>query len=382
MYGLLIIYALIAIGCSFLCSVAEAVLLSVSPSYVAALREQGKRSAERLAQLKENIDRALAAILSLNTIAHTVGAAGVGAQAAAIWGSQAVGWASAGMTLLILVLSEIIPKTIGAVYWRALAPQTARFIQLLIWSLYPLVLLAELLTRLISGGQKQELVTREEVVAMATLSAQEGQLDTQESSIFSNLLRLRSLTVRDIMTPRTVIVSFPQDVTVGEALDRQDELPVSRMPIYDGSIDHVTGFVLKSDVLLAKARGEADTVLSVLRRDIRAVPDAASLSHLLDILTAQNAHIALVTGDYGGTEGLVTMEDLVETLLGLEIVDEADTAVDMQHLARERWKKRAQRLGIHVLKSDAGPATPKPVDIRPASESGTDDTSQEQNTIL
>ena len=381
MYGLLIIYALVAIGCSFLCSVAEAVLLSVSPSYVAALREQGKRSAERLAQLKENIDRALAAILSLNTIAHTVGAAGVGAQAADIWGSQAVGWASAGMTLLILVLSEIIPKTIGAVYWRALAPQTARFIQFLIWSLYPLVLLAELLTRLISGGQKQELVTREEVVAMATLSAQEGQLDTQESSIFSNLLRLRSLTVRDIMTPRTVIVSFPQDITVGEALDRQDELPVSRLPIYDGSIDHVTGFVLKSDVLLAKARGEADTVLSMLRRDIRAVPDSASLSHLLDVLTAQNAHIALVIGDYGGVEGLVTMEDLVETLLGLEIVDEADAAIDMQHLARERWKKRAKRLGIDVLERDVvPPATPEPVDIRPASESGTDEAGQEQKT--
>lgn len=159
-------------------------LLSVTPSYVATLREQGKRAAALLEQLKDNIDRALAAILTLNTIAHTVGAAGVGAQAAAIWGSQAVGWASAGMTLLILVLSEIIPKTIGAVYWRALAPQTARFIQGLIWLLYPFVLLAETLTRLISGGQKQDVVTREEVAAMAALSAQEGQLDTQESSIF------------------------------------------------------------------------------------------------------------------------------------------------------------------------------------------------------
>lgn len=356
MYMLLIVYALIAIGCSFLCSIAEAVLLSVTPSYVATMREHGKRIAELLEHLKENIDRALAAILSLNTIAHTVGAAGVGAQAAEIWGSRAVGWASAGMTLLILVLSEIIPKTIGAVYWRALAPQTARFIQGLIWLLYPFVLLAESLTRLISGGQKQDIITREEVAAMAVLSAQEGQLDSQESRILSNLLRLKSLTVRDIMTPRTVMLAFPQDWTSGRVLDEHDALPVSRLPVYEGSIDHVTGFVLKSDLLLAQARGQADTLLTDLRRDIRAVLHTASLSHLLDVLASQGEHIALVVGDYGGTEGLVTLEDLVETLLGLEIVDEADTAIDMQRLARERWEKRAERLGLHV--SDTSPNEP------------------------
>ncbi|PON17714.1 hemolysin [Candidatus Entotheonella serta] len=268
-----------------------------------------------------------------------------------------MGWASAGMTLLILVLSEIIPKTIDAVYWRALAPQTARFIQGLIWLLYPFVLLAESLTRLISGGQKPDVVTREEVAAMAALSAQEGQMDTQESSIFSNLLRLRSLTVRDIMTPRTVMLAFPQDLTSGQVLDAQDELPVSRLPIYEDSIDHVTGFVLKSDLLLAQARGQADTVLTTLRRDIRVVPDTASLSHLLDVLASQGEHIALVVGEYGGTEGLVTLEDLVETLLGLEIVDEADAAIDMQRLARERWEKRAERLGLNV--SDAGGNAPE-----------------------
>jgi CBS domain containing-hemolysin-like protein len=350
MYALLIAYAVIAIGCSFLCSVAEAVLLSVTPSYIAALREQGKRAADLLEQLKENIDRALAAILSLNTIAHTVGAAGVGAQAAEIWGSQAVGWASAGMTLLILVLSEIIPKTIGAVYWRALAPLTGQFIRGLIWGLYPFVLLSESITRVISGGQRQDMITREEVAAMATLSAQDGQLDTQESRIFANLLRLRSLTARDIMTPRTVIVAFPQDWTSGQVLDKQDELPVSRLPIYEGSIDRVTGFVLKDDLLLAQARGQPDTPLTALRREIRAVPHTASLSHLLDVLASQGEHIALVVDDYGGTEGLVTLEDLVETLLGLEIVDEADAAIDMQRLARDRWAKRAERLGLDVAK--------------------------------
>jgi CBS domain containing-hemolysin-like protein len=354
MYLLLIVYIVVAIGCSFLCSVAEAVLLSVTPSYVAALREQGKRAADILEQLKENIDRALAAILSLNTIAHTVGAAGVGAQAAEIWGSRAVGWASAGMTLLILVLSEIIPKTIGAVYWRALAPQTGRFIRGLIWLLYPLVWLSESLTHLISGGRKQDIVTREEVAAMAALSAQGGQLDTQESRIFTNLLRLRSLIVRDIMTPRTVMLAFPQEWTSGQVLDEQDELPVSRLPIYESSIDRITGFVLKSDLLLSQARGQGHTALTELRRELRAVPQTASLSHLLDILATRGEHIALVVDDYGGTAGLVTLEDLVETLLGLEIVDEADAAVDMQRLARERWESRAQRLGLRMSDTRTG----------------------------
>ena len=356
MYLLLIVYAFVATGFSFICSIAEAVLLSVSPSYIAALREQGHWAADLLERLKANVDRALAAILTLNTIAHTVGAAGVGAQAAEIWGSRAVGWASAIMTLVILVLSEIIPKTIGAVYWRALAPQTGRVIQFLIWGLYPFVLLAEFLTKLISGGKKQDIITREEVAAMAMLSAQEGQLDTQESDILSNLLRLRSLTVRDIMTPRTVMVAFSQNLTVGQVFERQDELPVSRLPIYEGNIDQVTGFVLKSDLLLAQARGEPDTALSALRRDIRVVPPTASLTHLFDVLASQNQHIALVVGDFGGTEGLVTLEDLVETLLGLEIVDEADTAVDMQRLARERWEHRAERLGLRVIEDKVGEA--------------------------
>ncbi len=153
------------------------------------------------------------------------------------------------------------------------------------------------------------------------------------------------------------MLAFPQDLTSGQVLDAQDELPVSRLPIYEDSIDHVTGFVLKSDLLLAQARAQADTVLTTLQRDIRVVPDTASLSHLLDVLASQGEHIALVVGEYGGTEGLVTLEDLVETLLGLEIVDEADAAIDMQRLARERWEKRAERLGLNV--SDAGGNAPE-----------------------
>jgi CBS domain containing-hemolysin-like protein len=344
---LLVVFALVAIGFSFLCSIAEAVLLCVSPSYIATKKEEGLRAAPVLEHMKQNIDRPLSAILSLNTIAHTAGAAGVGAQAATLWGSQAVGWASALMTILILVLSEIIPKTIGAVYWRPLAPWTARFVQALIWILFPLVWLSELVTKLISGG-KTEIITREEVAAMAVLSGQHGELETSESLILANLFRLPSLKVQDIMTPRTVVIAFPEDLSVAEAYAERPDLPVSRVPIYDDSIDHVTGFVLRNDILLAHAQGDTNKKLSELRREIKGVPASASLTHLFDLLLHQREHIALVVDEYGGTDGLVTMEDLLETLLGMEIVDEADTDADMQRIARRRWKKRARTLGLDI----------------------------------
>lgn len=349
--ALLVVYASIALVFSFLCSVAEAVLLSVTPSHIATLKEQGKKSAELLEHLKDNIDRPLAAILSLNTLAHTVGAAGVGAQAAAIWGSTSVGLASAAMTLLILVLSEIIPKTIGALYWRGLAPATARLVRILIWVLLPLVWLCELLTKLIGDSSKQEIITREEVAAMAALSTEAGDMKAEERQVVHNLLRLDSLSVEDIMTPRTVILACPEDMTVGQFLEQRPHLPVSRIPIYDGSIDRTTGFVLKTDVLLTKANGQPDTQLRQLRRDLKAIPATASLSALFELLLKQREHVALVIDEYGGTDGLVTMEDLLETLLGMEIVDEADVAADMQRLARQRWEYRIKSLGLEVTDS-------------------------------
>ena len=350
---LLILYGVFAIGFSFLCSIAEAVLLSITPSYIASLREKGKRSAKLLSHLKENVDRPLAAILSLNTIAHTVGAAGVGAQAAEVWGMEhsgghAVGYASAVMTLLILVLSEIIPKTIGAVYWRPLAVVTARGLQVLIWILYPLVLLSELLTKMIGGGHRHDIITRDEVAAMAAISAKGGELEATESRIIGNLFRFRTLTAYDVMTPRTVILAFPETITVAEAMEQFPHLPVSRVPIYEGGIDHITGFVLKADILLAHANGQSDMPLSDFRRELRSVPADATLIESFDILLNQQMHLALVHDEYGGTDGLVTLEDVIETLLGLEIVDEADTTVDMQRLARERWHRRVKAMGLKV----------------------------------
>ena len=347
-YGLLVFYALIALGFSFLCSIAEAVLLSVTPSYIATLEEAGSHSAKRLKQMKDNVDRPLAAILSLNTIAHTVGAAGVGAEAANIWGSAAVGYASAVMTLLILILSEIIPKTIGAVYWRQLGPSTARVIEGLIWSLYPLVWLSEILTKVIAGDKKKEIVTREEVAATAAMSSETGELESDEHRILNNLLCLRLLSVEDIMTPRTVIFAFPDSMTVGELLEQHQDLPVSRIPIYQETIDKVSGFVLKTDILLAQAKDNPDTKLQSLQRPIKRISPDASLPVAMELLLNQREHIALVVDKYGGTDGLVTMEDLFETLLGMEIVDEVDVTADMQRHARQQWERRMKAVGLEV----------------------------------
>lgn len=343
---LLFVYLFIALGFSFFCSVAEAVLLSISPSYTAQLKEQRSAVAQIIERMKENVERPLAAILSLNTIAHTIGAAGVGAQAYVVFEGKFVGLTSAILTLLILVLSEIIPKTIGAVYWRSLAPIVVRSVNLLIWLMYPLVVMSEWIAKLMTPNQPHPTVTRAEVAALAARGAEEGHLHEDESRIVSNLFRFRELKVKDIMTPRTVVLSLPASMTVAQMWEAHPRLQFSRVPIYGDKPDDVIGFVLKDELLLAKAEGHLNTPLGELKRDILAVPESAPLFQLFDQLIDQRAHICHVVDEYGGMAGLVTLEDLVETLLGLEIVDEADRTDDMQALARKRWQERAKRLGL------------------------------------
>jgi len=344
---LLTTYILLALVFSFLCSVAEAVLLSITPSYIAGLQDKNSKLAALLKQLKQdNVDQSLAAILTLNTIAHTVGAIGSGSKATVVFGSAWFGLFSAVMTLMILFLSEIIPKTIGAVYWRTLAGFTARFVRTLIWVLYPLIRLSEALTRLIARGKAVHVFSREEFVAMAGIGESAGKIDPRESRIIRNLFRLSSLTVSDIMTPRTVISSLPQDITVSEALDAKPSVTFSRLPLYEKDLDHVTGFILRDDLLHSKALDGDDFKLQTLRRDIKTVSDTMPLSGLLEFLLDQRQQIALVIDEYGGTNGLVTIEDVVETLLGMEIVDEMDRVEDMRALARRQWEKRAKALGV------------------------------------
>ncbi len=353
--GLLIFYLLLALGVSFLCSVLEAVLLSVTPAYVAALRESGNPAGERLQRLKADIDRPLAAILSLNTVAHTVGAAGAGAQAAAVFGDAWVGVASGVLTVLILVISEIIPKTIGAAHWRRLAPPIARLLPVLMWIMYPLVLLSQLLTRLLGGQHGRAAVSREEVSALATLGANQGIFEAGEYQVLSGLFHLGQLCAEDIMTPRTVVDAVPASQTVGEFAGASVHGAFSRVPVYAKSLDDISGYVLRSDVLLHAARDELDLRLSDLQRPIKAVRADTRLPALLEELLESRVHLALVLGPYGGTAGVVTLEDIVETLIGMEIVDEGDRVADMRELARRYRDQRAAKLGLGGSDPDDDP---------------------------
>lgn len=346
---LLIAYVLLALTFSFFCSVAEAVLLSITPSYIEGQREKRPKRAALLVRLKqENVDRSLAAILTLNTIAHTVGAIGAGAKAAVVFGSAWFGIFSAVMTLLLLFLSEIVPKTIGAIYWSRLVGPVTFFIHILIVGLYPLVWVSERLTRLIAHGKDVHVFSRDEFLAITRVGEQTGHIKDNESRIIQNLFRFSSLQVTDIMTPRTVIAALPENETVASALTYLTKQPFSRLPLYKTDVDHITGFVLRDDVFLENARGNSEEILSSLNREVDFVPEMMSLSMLLEHLLKERQHIAVVVNEYGGTEGLVTLEDLVETLLGAEIIDETDKVVDMRVLARKLWMNRAKALGIEA----------------------------------
>ena len=343
---LLLIYVALALGVSFVCSIMEAVLLSVTPSFVAQMERDRGRVGQKLRVYKDHVDQPLAAILSLNTIAHTVGAAGAGAQAAAVFGNAYVGIISGVLTFLILVISEIIPKTLGAVYWRPLTPVVVRMLGLTIPAMWPLVKMADGLAKLIARGRGKVFFHREEFIALAEAGAQEGVLHEEESRILKSLFRFRQVHARDIMTPRTVIFTLPETLTVSEALEAHPDPGFSRIPVYGKNRDEVKGFVLKSDVFLEAANLQGETTLSHLKRPIPVIPGDLPLHELFDRLLNDRTHMALVADEYGGTEGLVTMEDVVETLLGLEIVDEVDKVQDMQELARQQWRKRALRQGI------------------------------------
>ena len=344
--GLLLLFVGVALTVSFLCSLMEATLLSVSPSYVAALEAKHRSVGPLLRRLKQDVDQPLAAILTLNTIANTFGATAAGAQAAKVFGSAYIAAFSAVLTLAILFLSEIIPKTLGAIHWRRLAPFTARVLGVLIPLLWPLVALARRLTRLIGRNRPRTSVHREEFTALAELGAREGVFRAEENRVLRNLFRLGSLRAKHIMTPRIVLFALPESATVGDVLATHTEFRFSRIPVFGDDLDDVTGYVLKDDVLLCGARDQHARRMGALRRDIVVVPESLPLPQLLERFLESSEHIALVVDEYGGTAGVVAMEDVVETVLGLEIVDEADSHKDMQALAREQWLKRARRLGL------------------------------------
>ena len=347
-----VILILVVVGAlliSFLCSLAEATLLSITPSYVADLAERDPKKASTLKLLKEdNIDRSLAAILTLNTVAHTVGAIVSGAKATVVFGSAWFGVFSAVMTLLILFLSEILPKTLGAMLWRKLTGFTALFVQAITLALYPLIWVSEKFTKLIARGHDVHVFSRDEFVAMAGIGEESGHINERESQIIRNLFRFSGLRAQDIMTPRNVIAALEERLTVSDALAIKGETPFSRIPLYSEDIQSITGFILKNEILLSGARGQLDLPLQHFRREIMTITRSISLSKLLDLLLNTRQHIALVVGEYGETQGIVTLEDVLETLLGMEIMDEVDKVEDMQVLARQQWEKRALALGIDL----------------------------------
>ncbi|SDK01256.1 hemolysin family protein [Microbulbifer yueqingensis] len=347
---LLIVYVLIALGFSFLCSIAESVILSVTTPYISLLEREGHRSGRVLRELKQDINAPLAAILTLNTIAHTAGAAGAGAQAAAVFGNQYLGIASAILTLLILVFSEIIPKTLGAFYWRQLAPYLAYALRALVWLLYPFVKMSDWLTRGMSHGPTLTGFSREEFAVMAQLGAEEGQLEERESSILRNLFfTLRDHSVREVMTPRTVVFSLSQDATIAESYEEVEKSRFSRIPIYERQDpDCVVGFVLKGDLLLAYAKGDRTEKLGMFRRDLLMLPETATIYQAFQKMLRRRVQISAVVDEYGSLEGLVTLEDILEELLGEEIVDEADKNPDRQEVAKRLWRWRSKRYGLQV----------------------------------
>ena len=318
---LLVLFVILAIGVSFLCSILEAVLLSITPSYVEAMAQDKAPMADKLRKLREDIERPLAAILSLNTIAHTVGATGAGAQAGIVFDDLGVGIFSAVLTLGILVLSEIIPKTLGATYWRGLVPFTVR-------------------TRLLKSGDGNSEVSREEIAALASAGQREGVVEEDETRVVKNLFRLPQIKAHQVMTPRTVIESVSGDATVASIVEGRESFTHSRLPVIGESVDEISGFVLTRDLLQAVVNKKGKSKASDFVRELPIVAEDVDLDALLDLLLERDAHIALVQDEIGGTAGLVTMEDVIETLLGSEIVDEHDKAADLRQVAKERAKQR------------------------------------------
>ncbi|MDT8409913.1 MAG: hemolysin family protein [Wenzhouxiangellaceae bacterium] len=361
---LLLFYLFLAIGISFLCSILEAVLLSVTPAHIAIMNEHGSKSGRLLKNLKRDVDRPLSAILSLNTIAHTFGAAGVGAQALIVFGSTWVTLTSALVTLAILIFSEIIPKTLGATYWKQLSGFTAHSCRILIIIMWPLVTMSKQITRWLSRGVRAPSVSREEFRALAQVGTHEGVFEEEESNIFLNLIRFGAIRVQDIMTPRVVVKKFQHDTTLEELIEHSDELVFSRYPVYGESDEDISGYVLKADIMLELVRGRRDLKLKDLKREVLFVPEFISLRVLFSQLLAKQEHFAVVVDEYGGLSGVVTMEDVLETLLGIEIVDESDAIEDLRKAARDKWTVRAKKLGLKLpdLAAEANESRPSDQD--------------------
>ena len=341
---LLILFLLGAMSISFLCSILESVLMSTPLSYITMREDEGYKGAVLFKKYKTDNARAIAAILSLNTIANTIGAAGVGRQAALVLDSIPFGVVSAVVTILILVFSEIIPKTIGTNQWRRLMGFTAYTIRLLIIILYPVVVMVQWLTRLIARKDEEETsVSREEVAAMADMGEDEGVIDEDENKIIQNVIKLGDIKAYDVMTPRVVAATAPEQMTLKQFYRSSEYSHFSRIPVYADEEDFLTGYVLRSEALEELAEDHFSKTLGEIKRAIPLFNEEMSVADIWDSLLRHKEQIGGIIDEFGSFQGIITLEDIIETIFGLEIIDESDEVADMQQFARERWQQRQRR---------------------------------------
>lgn len=355
-------WALVSTVSSFLCSIWEAALLSITPAFAEIKFQENTKFGNRLKAFKDNIDQPLAAILTLNTIAHTVGAIMVGNSAAVAFPGNPLMTniiVPVGMTLIILILSEIIPKTLGANYWEQLAGFTVNSLHWVIIALWPIIWVTQLITKRFKKDKSKSIFSRADFLAMADIGSKEGALKQGESRIIQNLLRFNTILVKDIMTPRTVAKVANEEMLISEFYAENKKLRFSRVPIFKESKDHITGFILKDELLSSIINEEGHQTLSSIKREIIIITEMLPIPELFNKLMESREHIALVVDEFGGMAGIVTMEDVIETLLGMEIIDEFDNVEDMQNLARKNWEKRAKNLGIIDKDSTIVEDTPK-----------------------
>lgn len=341
--SLILLVSVLILMVSFFCSLLEAIFLSITPAYVEIATKEGWKSAKLLNHHKENIDRPISAILTLNTISHTIGASVVGALVQKAYGDEFVTFASVVLTIAILLLSEIIPKVIGASYWKELAPLAAFAIQAMIFTLFPIVRISEYMGKLFNRPESAT-VTREEMLANADIGAEEGTLHKKESAIMKNLFMLNNMYVSDIMTPRSVMYALSAEETIDEVVNKFKPIKFSRIPVYEGSLDHIVGMTFRTKILEALSHDKHGTKIKELTRPINSVPERMTVAAAIDLFIRKKEHLALAVDEYGIVTGIVTLEDAIETLLGVEIVDEFDTITDMRQYALDQWQIRKQQI--------------------------------------
>ncbi len=339
----LFFYFFVVLGVSFLCSLLEAFILSVTHAHISIVSKDRPALGKKLSYFKENINRPLSAILSLNTIANTVGAASIGAITLIEFGSSWVAIMSGVLTLSILIFSEIIPKTIGALYWKRILIPATFAVQVLITMTYPLVVLLELLSKWLAKEGNGDKVSREEVIAMAELGEDEGTIEESESTVIENVLMLDDIPVEEVLTPRSVIFALDKTSSVKEVLDKYNDIEFSRIPVYEKELDNIIGIVRRHVLLKSKAEDQFDVTMGELAKPIHTVEENDSVGDVLDEFVKRREHLFMVKDQFGQVAGLITLEDAIETLLGIEIVDETDSVVDMRKLALDNWRKKRSK---------------------------------------